>query len=551
VNSIRITWPFEHSRTTPAWPRRDLTVAAVLRFQILGSWQVSAAGEPVAVPAGRLRVLLAVLVASAGGWVATDVLAVRLWPDRALPNERANIHTYVARLRRLLGPDSIRTSSDGYQLDTAGSSADLWEFRDLIRRSGEAGRVEDELALLREASTLWRGAPFTGVESEWLDREVVPRLADQRLAAVERRMDLERRLGLPGPATVGSGAIRQLPPAIATFTGRPELARLRRLATAARSDGTRPTRVVAIEGAPGIGKTTLAVHFAHAVASAYPDVQLYLNLCGHGPDAPLAPSAAAGALLRGLGVRSGLIPTGTDARAALLRGAFAGRRVLVVLDNVRDADQVRPLLPGGDSLVVVTSRNQLPSLAVRDGALRLTLEPLPSREALTLLAAAYGRDGVAAEPGSAARLVEWCAGHPLALAIVAERAQRAGGLARVERAVADERARLDLFDGGDGDPYNDLWVTLSWSYRALGHDAAHMFRALGLHPPGEIVPAGAAALAGLPQSRAGAALESLAAAHLLRQRRPRRYEMHPVIRWYARGQVTAVHVGRSVDHASD
>jgi hypothetical protein len=504
----------------------------VLRFEILGPWRVSSAGEPVAVPPGRLRVLLAVLIAS-GRWVAADVLAARLWPDRARPNERAHVHTYVARLRRLLGSDSIETSSDGYRIATTVSGADLWEFRDLRRRSGAAGRIEDELALLRQASMLWRGTPFAGLRSQWLDREVVPRLEYERLAAVERRTDLERRLGLLAPVTAGSAAIRQLPPAAASFTSRPELERLHALVTGARGAGC-PARVVALVGAPGIGKTTLALHFAHAVAHAYPDMQLYLNLRGHGPDAPLAPSAAVAALLRGLGVRSRLIPTGTATRAALLRRTLAGRRVLMLLDNVRDAGQVCPLLPGGDSLIVVTSRDSLAGLAVQDGARRLTLGPLARHDALALVASAYGRDGVVAEPAAAARLVEMCAGHPLALAIAAERAQRAGGLARVARAMADERARLDLFGGEDGDPYNELWATLAWSYRALDPDAAHMFRVLGSHASGEVTLADAAALAGLPKSRTGAVLESLAAAHLVRQRRPRRYEMHTVIRWYAR-----------------
>jgi tetratricopeptide (TPR) repeat protein len=210
--------------------------------------------------------------------------------------------------------------------------------------------------------------------------------------------------------------------------------------------------------------------------------------------------------------------------------------VLLLLDNARDADQVRPLLPGADSLVVVTSRNQLRGLSIRDGAHRVTLGPLPPHEALALLAAAFGGARVTAERDAATRLVELCDGLPLALAIVAERAQRAGGLNEVVQALMDERIRIDVFGDGEGDPHTDLWVALSWSYRALGPDAAAMFRRLGLHPADDVSPEAAAALAGVPLRRAKHALDQLVAAHLLQQRRPHRYELHDLVRWYAREQ---------------
>ncbi|WP_173082076.1 AfsR/SARP family transcriptional regulator [Phytohabitans rumicis] len=583
-----------------------------VRFRILGPWEVRAGGRAVSVPAGKMRVLLAALLVSAGESVSVDLLAARLWPERAPRRERATVHTYVARLRRLLGPFAIQTARDGYQLAVAVDRIDLWAFRDLLRRAAETGDgSEGELKLLRQGLALWRGRPFTGVESVWLDREVVPLLEDEWSAAAERRMDLELRSGQssavipelrdlvrvhptreslwarlidalhrsgrrvealeayrqvraalvdelgiePGGALqevharvlrdgasaappVEAGATRQLPHDVAHFTGRAELEQLHRLTAAMGGDERRLTRIVALDGAPGIGKTTLAVHFAHSIAPAYPDLQLYLNLRGYGPGEPVSPSAAVEALLRGLGVRSDLIPPGADERAALLRSTLAGRRVLMLLDNARDAGQVRALLPGGDSLVIVTSRNQLRGLSVRDGAHRVTLGPLRPGEALALLASAYGPDGVAAESGPAAHLVELCAGHPLALAIVAERAQRAGGLTRVVRALTDERARLDVFRDGDGDPHNDLWVALSWSYRALSPDAAGMFRKLGLHPADEVSLAAAAALSGLPVHRAERVLDHLVAAHLVQQRRPGRYELHDLVRWYAREQAS-------------
>jgi DNA-binding SARP family transcriptional activator/tetratricopeptide (TPR) repeat protein len=583
-----------------------------IRFQVLGPWEVTDAGVPVVIPAGRMRVLLASLMVSVGRSVPTDTLAEQVWPERMPARVRATVHTYVARLRRLLGHEVIQTAPGGYQLAVPPDRIDLWAFRELLREAGAAGSPEEELCLLRQALTLWRGRPFASMESTWLDREVVPRLGDEWFSATERRIDLEMREDNPGnliaelrdlvrayptreslwlrlidalhrcgrraealdayqevrgvltdelgiepgdalqqthrgvlldgatPSPVEpapeSVATRQLPHDIANFSCRAELAQLHRLMTMIAGNERRVTHIVAIDGAPGIGKTTLAVHWAHLVARAYPDLQLYLNLRGYGPREPMTPSVAAETLLRGLGVHSDMIPPGADERTALLRSTLAGRRVLLLLDNARDAEQVRPLVPAADSLVVVTSRNQLRGLSIKDGAHRVTLGPLPPHEALALLAAAFGPARLAAERDAATRLVELCDGLPLALAIVAERAQRAGGLTEVVQALMDERIRLDVFGDGEGDPHTDLWVALTWSYRALGPDAAAMFRRLGLHPADDVSPEAAAALAGVPLRRAKHALDQLAAAHLLQQRRPYRYELHDLVRWYAREQ---------------
>jgi predicted ATPase len=212
------------------------------------------------------------------------------------------------------------------------------------------------------------------------------------------------------PPSARPQAVRQLPPDLVNFVGRVELAQLDRVAATLTADHL--THIVALDGAPGIGKTTLAVHWAHRVASAYPDVQLYLNLRGYGPGDPVSPWAAAETVLRGLGVRRELIAAGLEERAALLRSTLAGRRVLMLLDNARDAEQVRPLLPGGDSLVIVTSRRQLSGLSVRDGAYRLTLGPLQPHEAVALLSGACGAERVAAERGAPDELVALCDGLP-------------------------------------------------------------------------------------------------------------------------------------------
>ncbi|GAA0903907.1 AfsR/SARP family transcriptional regulator [Virgisporangium aurantiacum] len=584
-----------------------------LRFRVLGVWEVLDGGRPVVVPAGKMRVLLAALLMSLGRPVPVGVLAARLWPGLSPLREQATVHTYVARLRRLLGQQAIQTTPGGYMLDVPDESVDLLRFRDLLSRAMTAGSSDDELSLLHEALALWGGRPFEGVASDWLDEEVIPQIEDEWSTAMERRIDLEMRVSWPGAlvselrellrvhptreslwlrlidalfasgrradalqafqqarsvladqlgidpgedlqrlhqrvlqgggpvagsqvstsAPNGVGVARQLPPEVVNFVNRPELSQLEKILTTIQQGERRFTHVVALDGAPGIGKTTLAIHLAQRAVATYQDLQLYLNLRGYGPGEPLSPSAAAETLLRGLHLHSEVIPSGVDERAALLRSTLAGRRVLMLLDNARDAAQVRHLLPGADSLVIVTSRNQLRGLAVRDGAHRVTLAPLPSRDGLALLAAAYGPDRVTAERAAAARLVELCGGLPLALAILAERAQRAGGLTGVVQALDDERMRHEVFQGGDGDPYNDLWVALSWSYRTLTADAASVFRKLGLHPAEEISLDAAAALAGMSVRRAQAALDQLVATHLVRQRLPQRYELHDLVRWYA------------------
>jgi DNA-binding SARP family transcriptional activator/tetratricopeptide (TPR) repeat protein len=595
-----------------------------VRFGVLGPLEVTVGGRVVVVPAGKLRSLLASLVLVVGRSVSIDEVAEWLWPERAPARVRAVVHTYVARLRRLLGDELIRTvPGGGYLLAVAVEDVDLWRFRELLGRAGAAGSVEAELVLLEEALALWRGRPFGDVDPIWQDHEVVARLMEEWFAAVERRIDLRLRGGQAGRvvaelqqliadsptreslwlrlidalhragrrvealdayqrvravladefgidpsdalqrvhrailldgavsadestaqsadgsverSTVASRVVgepvRQLPHDIARFCSRAELAELDRLVPVIEEE-RHVTAIVAIDGAPGTGKTTLAVHWTHQVAGSYPDLQLYVNLRGYGPGSPMSASAAAESVLRSLGVHSEVIPAGVEERAALLRSVLAGRRALLLLDNARDADQVRPLLPGGDSLVVITSRSQLRALSIRDGAHQVTVGRLPVREALTMLAAVLGADRVVAEQEAAAELVELCDGLPLALAIVAERALRAESLGEVVRALVDEKARLDVFGAGETDPHTDLRAALSWSYRALDPGAAAMFRMLGLHPANDIGLAAAAALAALPVGEAKQSLDRLAGAHLVQQRRRNRFELHDLIRRYA------------------
>jgi DNA-binding SARP family transcriptional activator len=578
-------------------------------FRLLGTWEVRTERGDVYVPAGRLRTLLTSLALAAGEPVGLDELAEQLWPERLPASARGTLHTYVGRLRKLLGPELVRTHpGGGYVLDVAPDCVDLHRFRALLRRAEETECAEDELALLRQAFTLWRGQPFVEMYSTWLDREVRPRLTEEWFAATCRRIDLElaagrperliaelrdltsrhptreslwlrlitalhlagrraealatyqhvrsvlseelgidpseqlvalqRRVLLDGAAEPDplvpaprspEPSPRQLPHGVCTFTGRQaELAELDRLLASA---GSSPV-IVSIDGAPGVGKTTLAVQWAHRVAHHYPDAQLYLNLRGYGPGDPIPCATAAETLLRSTGMRADLVPGPVEERFAALRTSLAGRRVLVVLDNARDSDQARPLLPGTTALVIVTSRNQLRGLSVRDGAYRITLDRLPREHSRQMLAAAVGHRRVAEEPEATVRLAELCDHLPLALSIVAERAQRADSLAGVVAAL--ERSRLDGLDAGDNDPHTDLRAALSWSYRTLCAPAAAMFRLLGLHPGDGIDLHAAAALAGVPVPNARAGMDQLVAAHLVEQHRPRRYELADLIRLYAR-----------------
>ncbi|MFC0623171.1 AfsR/SARP family transcriptional regulator [Kribbella deserti] len=555
----------------------------------------------MSLPPGQARILLASLLLAVNQPVSPDLLVDRLWPERPPARPYGTLHTYVSRLRRVLGADRIETEPAGYLLRAHERNIDLHQFRTLRNQAAAAGVPAEELRLLRAALALWRGRPFGDLTSTWLDRDVVPQLTEEWFGATERRIDLELAAGPPGGliaelseltrqyptrealwfrlidalrrcgrraealdryhevrtilrdelgidpspeldqlyrSMLGgeirrrADPIRQLPHDIRTFVGRDaELNALDRL----DHEQASATRIVTIDGAPGTGKTTLAVHWAHRKAADFDDAQLYLNLRGYGPGDPIGPADAAAMLLRALGVAGETIPDKVEERSALLRSTFAGRRVLLLLDNARDADQIRPLLPGSGSLVIVTSRNQLRSLAIRDGARRLTLRSMEPGQAVELLAATIGRDRVAAEPEASQDLVGLCDRLPLALAIVAERAQRAATLAEVVAALGDAQARLAHFDGGD--PQSDLSAALSWSYRALPPVAAAMFRLLGLHPSSDISLPAAAALAGLPLPRARASLDQLVAVHLVDQPQADRYEMHDLIRLYATGLV--------------
>ncbi|NEA66763.1 BTAD domain-containing putative transcriptional regulator [Streptomyces sp. SID12488] len=326
----------------------------------------------------------------------------------------------------------------------------------------------------------------------------------------------------------------QLPVGVRGFTGREEeLSRLDTFLETARLSA--PVVISAVSGTAGVGKTTLAVHWGHLVRKHFPDGQLYVNLRGFDPSGPLPdPAEALRGFLDAFGVPPARIPTGLEAQAALYRSLLADRRVLVVLDNALDAQQVRPLLPGAPGcLALVTSRNRLTSLAAAEGAHLLAIDVLSPAEARSLLADRLGARRTAAEPAAVADIVARCAGLPLALAVVAARAaaQPHIPLATLADELSDTGDRLDALDGGD--PATQVRAVLSWSYDALSPAAAGLFRLLGLHPGPDVSAPAAASLAGVPLARARSLLAELTRTHLLAEPVQGRYSFHDLLRAYA------------------
>ena len=350
-----------------------------------------------------------------------------------------------------------------------------------------------------------------------------------------------------GPAAGHGGSPpvpRELPADVAAFTGRvAEMAGLDRLLGAWErqpGQGGGPPAVVisAVAGTAGVGKTALAVRWAHRVRGRFPGGQLYVNLRGYDPGDPLAAADALAGFLRALGLAGQDIPADAGERAARYRSLLDGRRMLILLDNVSAVEQVRPLLPGTPScFVVVTSRDSLAGLVARDGARRLSLDPMPLADAITLLRVLIGAR-VDADLASAATLASRCARLPLALRVAAEFAvgHPALTLAQLAGALDAERAgagrRLDLLDA-DGDPRTAVRAVLSWSYRHLRPAAARAFRLAGAHPAPDLGLDGAAALFGTSAGQAADLLSELRRAHLVHLPGARRYGMHDLLRAYA------------------
>ncbi|GLZ28394.1 hypothetical protein Lesp02_05840 [Lentzea sp. NBRC 105346] len=350
--------------------------------------------------------------------------------------------------------------------------------------------------------------------------------------------DLHRRI-LAADSDLSGGGVaepvvvpRQLPAAPPHFAGRDaDLAALTAALDAAEQG--RMVVISAVGGAGGIGKTWLAVHWAHRQLDRFPDGQLFVDLRGFSPDdKPMESAVAVRGFLDALGVDPGRIPVDPQAQAALLRSLVAGKRMLIMLDNAADAEQVVPLLPGGDSCaVVVTSRRTLTGLITRHGAQHLPLDTLSEPEARALLTRRLGAARVEAEPDAVAELVELCGGFPLALGIIAGRAHVHPRLPLAELA-ADLRG-TGVEPWSDDDPATDLATVLSWSYRSLTARQQTAFGLLGIAPGPDIGLPAAASLTGLSPADAARVLRELQEASLLGRDADGRYSMHDLIRRYA------------------
>ncbi|WP_245646593.1 AfsR/SARP family transcriptional regulator [Microtetraspora niveoalba] len=331
---------------------------------------------------------------------------------------------------------------------------------------------------------------------------------------------------------------RQLPAPPAGFTGRrAELGQLSR----ASDESGRPGGTVVISsvgGIGGIGKTWLALRWAHENIDRFPDGQLFANLRGFDPiEQPLSPATAVRGFLEALGVDPQGMPTDLDAQVGLYRSLVAGRRMLIVLDNVRDADQAAPLLPGSPTCtVVVTSRHDLAGMTAADGARPVALDALDDAEAHQLLLHRLGAERLAAEPEAVAYLLACCAGLPLALAVLAARAVLSPRLplAALAAELRDTTGRLDAWDTGD--LRTNLRAVFTTSYLGLSTRASEVFGLLGLAPGPDIGLGAVAALTGLPPAGVRGPLRELEGMSLIHQHTPGRWRMHDLVRLYAAGQ---------------
>jgi DNA-binding SARP family transcriptional activator len=544
-----------------------------MKIEVLGPFTAGRGDARLAIGALKQRTLLGLLALQPNQTVGRDEIVDVLWGDRPPASHPNLVHTYVARIRKVLGQDAITASRAGYTLLAGAGELDVLAFRELHDRGRNAPDGRLALDHHRAALDLWRGPVAADLPDPLRRHPAAVGLARLRLGAALACADLALEHGRPdevvavllplaaaeplhegvharlmlGLAASGqqAAALRvyrdiratladelgiepdaelrsaqqrvlnqepiavhgprvpaQLPPAPAGLIGREtDLATLDRLLDA-------PATTV-LTGMPGVGKTALAVHWAHRVRDRFPDGQLHVDL------RRLSTSDALARLLTGL--EDTAVPATVDEATARFRSLAAGKRLLVVLDDARDADQVRPLLPGTPGcLVLVTSRDRLDGLAVREGAHRHLVRPLDAAGSRALLP----------DTPAADRLVELCAGLPLALRIAA--ARLAGDATAFLTEL--ETGRLAAFAVA-GDRETSVRAAFRRSYLALTPVEARTFQSLA-HTPADGFTA-ATLDAGLPLTVVAAALDRLASVHLVHRLGSGHYGVHPLSRRYA------------------
>ncbi|MFB9908899.1 AfsR/SARP family transcriptional regulator [Allokutzneria oryzae] len=586
-----------------------------VEFRLLGSLEVVVDGRVVPVRAGKQRVVLAALLLQPGRTVSAIELVDALWGEDPPLTARNAVQTHVARLRRLLGDDVIRTVGSGYVI--GGGRVDLLRFRELVRRAKSTSRGTRS-RLLGEALSLWRGPVLADVPSASLRANEITRVNAELLDAVEQRIDADLELGrhrelvgelraltgdhpfrerfwgqlmlalyrserqaeallvfrsvstivnaelgvalgaelrelhqailtgdVPPVNVVESSGVlvpQQLPGDINDFVGREDL--IDRI-TGLLDSGT---QIVVVSGPPGVGKTALAVRVAHQMKHRFPDGQLHVNLHGYsGGVAPTTEQVLA-RFLRALGVPTDRVPTEVDEQATMLRSELADRRVLLLLDNAIDGEQVRPLLPdSGGCAVVVTSRGVLHELADYEGARTITLSVLPEADSFALLGEFVG-DALHSEPDAGADLVRLCDNLPLALRIAGANIAQQG--CSVSTYVAELRSG-DLLDAltVDGDEQAAVRAAFAMSYSTLSVDAQRLFRLLGLVPGPDFTQWVAASLADCTMETASSLLDELATANLVQEQENGRYQLHDLLRAYAGQRAVAEESAEGIDSA--
>ncbi|MGH3646273.1 MAG: BTAD domain-containing putative transcriptional regulator [Micromonosporaceae bacterium] len=527
----------------PPTARQGLQNAVWRLRRVIGADAVAADGaayrlavDPDAVDLTRFARLLDQAVSAGDRERELLVAALELW--RGAPLDGIESETLQSEIVPILTERYLAARERRIDLDLAAGVSDglVVELRSLVAEHP----IRESLwtRLLRALAASGRDAEALQAYED-VRHELAERLGSdpsEELRELHQRLLAGVRLTGPRRETATRAATarapRELPTDVSGFVGRvDELAALDRLLDNHTGDGRRPVMTVVLHGVGGAGKTALAVRWAHSVADQFPDGQFYLDLHGYGPAEHTTAHDALGSLLRSAGVDGAAVPQQLHERAGLWRTTVTGRRVLL-LDNVRDADQVRPLLPGADSAVLVTSRSQLRGLSRRDGAASLPLPELSQAEGRQLFTATLGTARMRQNAASINELIDLGGGLPLALRIAADLANRHTGALLAELVQGLRTHRLETLADPD-DPAADPRTVLSWSYQRLDPDMARAFRLLGLHPGTNFGVDSAAALLDAPLPDVRRLLDRFVSVHLLEQPGFGRYRFHDLVREYA------------------